>query len=271
VIDAIDMAATGDDWMGVYYAIDKDDDILFSSTDREEVFDFVKKSNKVVRVEKDNVQTYLTKDFDWKVDGSTTTQTEIVWEREHTKKYDFDESLQERNLTKAERHNRDMERIFARKQAQDEKMAKFLKDHGISDEEVEELKKNTGLSKDGLGNKIRELGLWDEFWSMKEACKDMKESFVGRDLIERVIEYAQDRVNDGEDKERAIAEEIDSALIYNSDILDLAEHFGVIDYDELRNSIYEPLYDEVYRGVKDPEIDEVEEEEEFEYDDDFID
>lgn len=49
--------------------------------------------------------------------------------------------------------------------------------------------------------------------------------------------------------ERYIQESIDSALIYNSDILDIARDFNVIDYDQLSRDVYEPLYDYVLSEI----------------------
>lgn len=72
--------------------------------------------------------------------------------------------LNERNLTRAERANRDMERIFDNYRKENEQIAKFLLDKGVSAEEVEELKKNTGLGKNALDDKLSELGIRDEYW-----------------------------------------------------------------------------------------------------------
>lgn len=72
--------------------------------------------------------------------------------------------LTERNLTRAERQNRNMERIFDDYRKENEQIAKFLLDKGVSAEEVEELKKNTGLGKNALDDKLTELGIRDEYW-----------------------------------------------------------------------------------------------------------
>lgn len=81
--------------------------------------------------------------------------------------------LDERNLTRAERHNRDMNRIFDGVKKQNDDMANFLRTKGISDEEIEEMKKNCGLHGNALRSKIAELGLDDEYFNKnkKESCK----------------------------------------------------------------------------------------------------
>ena len=77
--------------------------------------------------------------------------------------------LSERNLTKAERHNRDMDRIFRDYDARNERMAKFLKDHGVSDDEIAELKKHTGLGRNALDDKMDELGIRKDFFDIESA------------------------------------------------------------------------------------------------------
>lgn len=75
-----------------------------------------------------------------------------------------EENLEERNLTRSERYNRDMNKIFDDYRKENEQIAKFLLDKGVSPEEVEELKKNTGLGRNALDDKLLELGIRDEYW-----------------------------------------------------------------------------------------------------------
>lgn len=90
-----------------------------------------------------------------------------------------DESLEEvkkineKGLTRSERHNRMMDKIFASHDKYVDKMANFLSKRGVSDEEIAELKKGVGLSKDAMREKIVELGLEDEF---KKTFESLKES-----------------------------------------------------------------------------------------------
>ncbi|MBO7694146.1 MAG: hypothetical protein J6T10_16125 [Methanobrevibacter sp.] len=61
--------------------------------------------------------------------------------------------ITERNLNRAERHNRDMSNIFDRKKGYDRKFADFLKKNGYSDDEIERLRKSDSLSKE-IANKF---------------------------------------------------------------------------------------------------------------------
>ena len=77
-------------------------------------------------------------------------------------------NLQERGLTRAERHNRNMEKTFDYKRQTDNKMMQFLRDN--SDLSEEEIKK--AYDDDKLGLVIKELGLHDAFWSKNESLKE---------------------------------------------------------------------------------------------------
>lgn len=91
-----------------------------------------------------------------------------------------DESLKEENkinekgLTSSERHNRMMNKIFAGHDKYVDKMANFLSERGVSDEEIAELKKGVGLGKDAMRDKIVELGLEDEFKKTSESLKEAR-------------------------------------------------------------------------------------------------
>lgn len=81
----------------------------------------------------------------------------------------------ERNLTRAERHNRDMQRIFDFYDKWVDDMANFLLDKGLSPEEVEQLRQNTGLGRNALDDKIHELGYHDEFVELRDAKTEGKD------------------------------------------------------------------------------------------------
>lgn len=85
--------------------------------------------------------------------------------------------LQERGLTRTQRYNRMMDKIFDDFKKQCNEMAEFLRDHGVSEEEIEELKKNTGLGRNALDDKLTELGIRDEFFN-REYIKESKGSKV---------------------------------------------------------------------------------------------
>ena len=82
----------------------------------------------------------------------------------------------EEGKTSAQRYNDNLHAIFRTFREQNEKMAKFLLDHGVSQEEVDELKANTGLHGNALHQKLVDLELDDEFFERKqESCKESKE------------------------------------------------------------------------------------------------
>ena len=68
-----------------------------------------------------------------------------AWES-YKKKNPIRKSCNERNLTRSERHNRNMEKIFSTKKAYDKKFADFLRKNGYSEEQVDELQKQDKLS-----------------------------------------------------------------------------------------------------------------------------
>ena len=85
------------------------------------------------------------------------------------------EFLRERGLTKAERHNRAMDKIFNNHRAIIDSQKDFLRGKGVSDEELEELDHGTGLSHDALGQKLRDMGCWDEYWNTgKKVCEHLE-------------------------------------------------------------------------------------------------
>lgn len=80
-------------------------------------------------------------------------------------------------LTKAERHNRNMDKIFNYKKEADNKMMNFLKSNSdLSDKEIQD-----AYNKDELGKVIKDLGLHSKFWGKNES---LKESYTKVDTIE---------------------------------------------------------------------------------------
>ena len=79
--------------------------------------------------------------------------------------------LNERGLTRAERYNRNMEKIFAYKKQTDHKMMQFLRDN--SDMTEEDIQKAYDDNK--LSLVIKDLGLHDAFWDTEYKSKAIKE------------------------------------------------------------------------------------------------
>ena len=129
--------------------------------------------------------------------------------------------INEKGLTRSERHNRMMDKIFASHDKYVDKMANFLSERGVSDEEIAELKKGVGLSKDAMRDKIVELGLEDEF---KKTFESLKESRFPRFELEIWVPGS----GGDDERERTLikTDDIDEVLetVYNTK-LDSGEAF----------------------------------------------
>lgn len=98
--------------------------------------------------------------------------------------------------------------------------------------------------------------------SFNKNSKKLNETFAGMDVIDDLVDRAMGYVHDDYSAEDAIHQAIDDGLIYTRDIIDLAEHYGVIDTSELFDRFYEDLFNDMYTEVtKQIEIDEEDEEE----------
>lgn len=69
----------------------------------------------------------------------------------------------EEGLTKAQRLNKSYDKVFSKYKKDIKHMKDFLSKKGISDTEIAELEKNTGLNGNALRKKIIDLGFEDEF------------------------------------------------------------------------------------------------------------
>ena len=92
------------------------------------------------------------------------------------RKLSVGEYLYERGLTKAEKHNKMMDEIFAKHNAIIKGQKDFLKSKGVSDEELDTLEKGTGLHGDAIGQKMRDMGCWDEYWKQNEKIQEHLEN-----------------------------------------------------------------------------------------------
>ena len=98
--------------------------------------------------------------------------------------------------------------------------------------------------------------------ALKESMqsKKLNETFAGVDVIEDLEDRAKGYIDDGYEVEEAINQAIDDGLIYTKDIIDLAEHYGVIDTSELFNNFYEYLFNDMHADLIEYESDEEDEE-----------
>lgn len=67
-------------------------------------------------------------------------------------------------------------------------------------------------------------------------------------------EIKEEQFTSSDEIERYIQEAIDNALIYYSDILDIAKDFDVIDYSQLASDVYEPFYEYVLSEIDEDDL-----------------
>ena len=107
-------------------------------------------------------------------------------------------SLKEANKTKAQRHNDMMNKVFDNAKKQNQILKDILKDNGISEEEIAELEKATGLHGSALHKKVYDLGLNNEFAKRLGLKEDLTENHLTldgdtldtiKDFINNAFEY----------------------------------------------------------------------------------
>ena len=81
-------------------------------------------------------------------------------------------------------------------------------------------------------------------------------------------EIKDEQLTTTDEIERYIQEAIDNALIYYSDILDIAKDFNVIDYKQLASDVYEPFYEYVLSEIDEDEL--LYDDEDYEFDLDTV-
>lgn len=111
----------------------------------------------------------------------------VEWRvKEHTSRYADakyelfiypDRPVVDEGLTKAERHNRMLDRVFQNKRDIDARMSKFLKDNSdITDDELKKVQDD-----DNVGLELKNRGLHDRYWNEVEAKKEsLKEDKNGK-------------------------------------------------------------------------------------------
>ena len=93
----------------------------------------------------------------------------------------------------------------------------------------------------------------DKTSDIKEAYEGYTHDEVLDDLLDRVRLIKSE--NEGMSVEDAVERAIDDGLIYNKDILHLAENYGVIDYSELLNNVYDYVFEDLCSVYKDNMMD----------------
>ena len=87
----------------------------------------------------------------------------------------------------------------------------------------------------------------------------VKDSYIGVDILDKVVEYVEERKDEFTDEDgnidddaldRVIQEEFDNALIYDDDVWEIMAHYQrpqEADY----NSAIDDAYNDVYSAVRD--------------------
>ena len=111
------------------------------------------------------------------------------------------------------------------------------------------------ISRDGL---IQEDdGDIDESCKSKKGKKALKESVASDDILDDLADSALSWHREaGDDIEDAVARAIDDHLIYDEDIIELAQNYGALDTSDLLDKFYDELFADLVSRVKDSEEDE---------------
>ena len=102
--------------------------------------------------------------------------------------------LHEGRMSKAQRHNNMLDNVFANAKKIDDAKEEFLLKNGFSKKDIAELRKNQGLSKHTLDDKLIELNLWDKFWSQYNSRNSSKITEEYKEDEEYVYEFAADDI-----------------------------------------------------------------------------
>lgn len=150
------------------------------------------------------------------------------------------ESLNERNLTKAERHNRNMNKIFAAKKEQDEKAKEFLKKKGYEEKTIKELEDKDELSKEIVdvfgADKWGEI-LKDNNESLNEALdEDERRTALAKYLnapVDTITRGYRDEVFETEDgEEYFVVDEDEARQLAIEDAENFIEEVGITGFTE---------------------------------------
>lgn len=108
---------------------------------------------------------------------------------------------------------------------------RFLDDLGIS------VNRNpiivTESKKDNVSHKNLKESLWD-----------------GQKALEELVDVAKLIMKEGSDAERAAEKAIDDHLIYDEDVINLADYYGAINIDELRDKIHDELVEDIKKELE---------------------
>lgn len=114
---------------------------------------------------------------------------------------------------------------------------------------IKEWLKQNGFKAETKDQILRDYGVKEE--SVNEKCgkkefkkKNLEESYYA-DVFEDLVDRAKSWKSDGNSNEEAVEKAIDDGLIYNEDIVALADNYGVINYGDLISDMYEDLFEDI--------------------------
>lgn len=182
-VEYIDKAVTGDTIYDTYEVLDENSEFIEGFDDKDEAIKFAKENEEAFKVERVAFVEYRNGDSD------PIGDTEVVWERDEEVKDECKEGL-----TKAERHNRAMNKIFDAQNAFIQKEKDCLIRNGVSKEDVEKMAQDVGLHGDPLAMKIKELGIECESLIKEEANDTLAKETVIKDWYKET--YPTDDLGD---------------------------------------------------------------------------
>ncbi|MEE3309756.1 hypothetical protein, partial [Sharpea azabuensis] len=137
----------------------------------------------------------------------------------------------------------------------------FLEETGHTDEEANDAKVEEEFDEyvqRNVDDYLEDVIYGGYFNDSKKSKAKVKtnDTFRGDEIINDLFDRVVDLVKDGVEDNGAIQQAIDDGLIYYSDVIDLAEHYGVIDYADLVTKFFDDLYADLsnkleeYKGSK---------------------
>lgn len=126
-------------------------------------------------------------------------------------------------------------------------------------EALDKLKQNKRIDRTARRKQLveKKLAESDSNKPVKKSVKKLNESVTGKkslreswsddyfDLINDLVNTAKSKIDSGSTMQEAIEDTMDEGLTYQYDILTLASEYDVIDYGQLLDDIWSPLYEDL--------------------------
>lgn len=126
-------------------------------------------------------------------------------------------------------------------------------------EALDKLKQNKRIDRTARRKQLveKKLAESDSNKPVKKSIKKLNESVTGKkslreswsddyfDLINDLVNTAKSKIDSGSTMQEAIEDTMDEGLTYHYDILTLASEYDVIDYSQLLDDIWSPLYEDL--------------------------